>query len=53
MCGFINDRLSVITMLLAVVILYLRGCFVRKISSVLHKVYNCNKIMEFTFTVNC
>jgi len=37
MWGVINDSLIVITMLLPVVILYLRGCFVRKISSVLHK----------------
>jgi len=53
MCGDINDTLIVVTMLLAVVILYLCGCFVKKISSVLHKDCNCNKIMVVTFTANC
>jgi len=44
MCGDINDNLIVVTMLLAVVILYLWGCFARKISSVLHKDCNCSKL---------
>ena len=52
MCGDINDTLTVVTLLLAVVILYLCGCFVKKISSALHKECNCNKIMVVTFTAN-
>ena len=32
---------------------YATGCFVRKVSCVLHKDCNCNKIMAVTFTANC
>jgi len=53
MCGVINDSLIVVTMLLAVVILYLWGFFVRKICGVLHKDCNCNEVMAVTFSANC
>ena len=53
MCGVINGSLIVVMMSLAAVILCLCGCFVRKISCVLHKYCNCNKIMVVTFTANC
>jgi len=44
MCGNINNNLIVVAMLLAVVILYLWGCFSRKISSVLYKDCYCSKL---------
>jgi len=50
MCGIIHGSLIAVTMLLPVVILYVSGSFVRKISCVLHKDCNCNKIMVVTFT---
>jgi len=50
MCGDINDNLIVVTKLLAVAIMYLWGCFVRKISGALHKDCNCSKLMVVTFT---
>jgi len=53
MSGIINGSLIVVTILLPVVILYVSGYFVRKVSCVLHKKCNCNKTRVVTLTANC